>query len=404
MRPGEGEGVTASADGGHRLVVEADGGSRGNPGPAGYGAVVRDAATGEVLREVAAGIGWATNNVAEYQGLIAGLRAAAECRPAAVEVRMDSKLVVEQMSGRWQVKHPDMRILAMQAFELVRSLPAVTFRHIPRERNRHADRLANEAMDAAARGATWAPVPARPPAAAADAPAESGSQSYGWRAATGTATVTVLLRHGATALTAERRFSGAGEIDLAPVGVEQARAAADRLTGDAPFAAVVSSPLTRARHTAEIVAGALGLDLSLDEDLRETDFGRWEGATFTEVSRRWPAELAAWLASPDVAPPDGESFSATAKRVRRARDALLARFGGRRVLAVSHVTPIKTLVRIALDAPPQALHRMMLDPVGLTEIDWYDDGPAVLRRLNDVAHYRQPTPEVTPARDVTPAP
>ena len=130
-----------------RLVVEADGGSRGNPGPAGYGAVVRDAATGEVLAEVAAGIGRTTNNVAEYQGLIAGLRAAAELEPSAVEVRMDSKLVVEQMSGRWQVKHPDMRALAKQAFAVVRQLPAVTFRHIPRERNTHADRLANEAMD-----------------------------------------------------------------------------------------------------------------------------------------------------------------------------------------------------------------------------------------------------------------
>ena len=98
-----------------RLVVEADGGSRGNPGPAGYGAVVRDAVTGEVLAERAAGIGRATNNVAEYGGLIAGLTAAVELDPAEVEVRMDSKLVVEQMSGRWQVKHPAMKPLADEA-------------------------------------------------------------------------------------------------------------------------------------------------------------------------------------------------------------------------------------------------------------------------------------------------
>src|SRR5256885_16294042 len=101
-----------------RLVVEADGGSRGNPGPAGYGAVVRDAATGEVLAEVSDSLGRATNNVAEYSGLIAGLKAAAGvARGADVEVRMDSKLVVEQMSGRWQIKHPAMRPLAAKARE-----------------------------------------------------------------------------------------------------------------------------------------------------------------------------------------------------------------------------------------------------------------------------------------------
>ena len=134
-----------------RLVVEADGGSRGNPGPAGYGAVVRDPTTGEVLAEVSESIGRATNNVAEYSGLIAGLRAAAAiARGADVEVRMDSKLVVEQMSGRWQIKHPDMRPLAATARETARALGRVSYTWVPRSRNAHADRLANQAMDAAA--------------------------------------------------------------------------------------------------------------------------------------------------------------------------------------------------------------------------------------------------------------
>jgi len=134
-----------------RLVVEADGGSRGNPGPAGYGALVRDATTGEVLAEVSESIGRATNNVAEYSGLIAGLRAAAAiARGADVEVRMDSKLVVEQMSGRWQIKHPDMRPLAAKARETARALGRVSYTWVPRSRNAHADRLANQAMDAAA--------------------------------------------------------------------------------------------------------------------------------------------------------------------------------------------------------------------------------------------------------------
>src|SRR5207342_3747019 len=110
-----------------RLVVEADGGSRGNPGPAGYGALVRDAVTGEVLAEVSEAIGVATNNVAEYQGLIAGLRAAVELDPSCtVEARMDARLVVEQMSGRWNIKHDDMRRLATEAWRI---LPADRVRY-----------------------------------------------------------------------------------------------------------------------------------------------------------------------------------------------------------------------------------------------------------------------------------
>jgi ribonuclease HI len=133
-----------------RLIVEADGGARGNPGPAGYGAVVVDPGTDEVLAERAEGLGITTNNVAEYRGLIAGLRAAQELGAIDVEVRMDSKLVVEQMSGRWKVKHPAMQPLAREAAELVREIGQVAFRWVPRERNRRADALANQAMDAQA--------------------------------------------------------------------------------------------------------------------------------------------------------------------------------------------------------------------------------------------------------------
>jgi len=138
-----------------RAIVEADGGSRGNPGPAGYGAVVRDADTGELLAVRAEAIGRQTNNVAEYRGLIAGLQAAREVGAAEVDVRLDSKLLVEQMSGRWRVKHPDMRVLAGEAMALVREFAVVRFTWVPRERNAHADRLANEAMDAAAAGRRW---------------------------------------------------------------------------------------------------------------------------------------------------------------------------------------------------------------------------------------------------------
>ena len=129
------------------LIVEADGGSRGNPGPAAYGAIVRDAHSGAVLAELGASLGVATNNVAEYQGAIAGLLHAASIDPeACVEVRLDSKLVVEQMSGRWQIKHPDMKDMARQARNI---LPPgqVSYSWVPRAENAAADALVNEALD-----------------------------------------------------------------------------------------------------------------------------------------------------------------------------------------------------------------------------------------------------------------
>ncbi len=379
---------------GRRVVIEADGGSRGNPGPAGYGAVVRDAVTGEVLAERAAGIGSATNNVAEYGGLIAGLQASLELQPAEVEVRMDSKLVVEQMSGRWQVKHPAMKPLARQASELVRQLPRVRFTWVPREQNKHADRLANEAMDAARRGGVWRPGGDSGPADAADAflvapakppPAAAPNRLSGWQATPGPPTTTLLLRHGQTVLSVEKRFSGVGDQPLTELGRAQAAAAAARLAS-AGARAVVTSPVRRARETAELVARAAGVELAIEPGLRETDFGDWEGYTFGEVQQKWPRELTAWLADTAVAPPFGESFDATATRVRQARDRVLATYGGQRLVLVSHVTPIKTLLRFALDAPPSALYRMHLDLACLSEVDWYSDGPAVVRSLNDTHH------------------
>lgn len=129
------------------LRIQADGGSRGNPGIAGSGAVVLDDATGEVLAEVGVFVGVATNNVAEYHGMIAGLKKAYEIdETARIHVQMDSKLVVEQMSGRWKIKHEGMRTLAKQAHELIAARP-VTFEWIPREQNSLADALANRAMD-----------------------------------------------------------------------------------------------------------------------------------------------------------------------------------------------------------------------------------------------------------------
>ena len=402
--------------GGRRLVVEADGGSRGNPGPAGYGAVVLDAATGGTLVERAEFIGRATNNVAEYRGLLAGLRAAHELDPEArVFVRMDSKLVVEQMSGRWKIKHPDMRPLAAEA-KSVFPPGSVSYEWIPRAKNKHADRLANEAMDAGKRGEQWSPSASNAELEAQDAATEAvtteprdgvghgggtgqaaaetaptRAAAPGWSPDTGTPTTLVLLRHGETALTPEKRFSGSGGTDpgLSDVGRRQAVAVAESLAARGTVQAVVSSPLRRCQETARTVAARLGLDVRTEDGLRETDFGAWEGLTFGEVREKYRADLDAWLASTDAHPTGGgESFEEVTRRVSVARDKTLARHPGRTVLLVTHVTPVKTLVRLALGAPPESLFRMELAAASLSVVAHYADGNASLRLLNDTSHLR----------------
>jgi broad specificity phosphatase PhoE len=204
------------------------------------------------------------------------------------------------------------------------------------------------------------------------------------------ATTLLLLRHGETPLTAQKRFSGSGGDDpaLSVGGRWQASRVANALVTHGKVNAVVSSPLTRCRETAGAVAARLGVEVAVQEDLRETDFGSWEGLTFEEVRSRFPDEMTAWLASPSVAPPGGESFADVGTRVSRARGELLAGYAGRTVLVVSHVTPIKTLVRLALGAPEEALFRMHLDPAALSVLAYYADGNASLRSWNDTAHLR----------------
>ncbi|MCG8920619.1 bifunctional RNase H/acid phosphatase [Actinokineospora sp. PR83] len=411
-----------------RVSVEADGGSRGNPGPAGYGAVVFGRG-GTVLAERAEAIGVATNNVAEYRGLIAGLRAAADLGADAVEVRMDSKLVVEQMAGRWKVKHPAMRPLADEARALARGFRSVTFTWIPRADNAHADRLANQAMDgtpvsrtaavpedaaapanagdatgvapAGAAGLFAAPVaPTAASARSADPGAGGGSAARvatgpartspaGWTGALGTPTKVLLLRHGQTAMSVDRRYSGRGDVALTALGEAQAAAAGRRvaaLDGVDADTPILSSPLGRTRQTARAVAEATGGSVVVLDELVETDFGGWEGLTFTEAAERDPDLHRRWLSDTAVPPPGGESFDVVHERVTRARDRVLAGYAGRTVVVVSHVTPIKGLLRLALDVGPSILFRLHLDLASLSIAEFYPDGNASVRLVNDISH------------------
>jgi ribonuclease H / adenosylcobalamin/alpha-ribazole phosphatase len=381
-----------------KVLVEADGGSRGNPGPAGYGAVVFSADRARVLAESKQAIGRATNNVAEYRGLIAGLAEAAAAGATEVAVSMDSKLIVEQMAGRWKVKHPDLIELNRQAREVAAGFERVTFSWIPREKNSHADRLANEAMDAAAlTGAQPGPAvtPAAGPAVKPDAdpaftpdtgvvPADTAP---GWTGAIGKPTRLFLLRHGQTELSVQRRYSGRGNPELTDLGRRQADAAAGYLAERGGIAAVISSPLQRAYDTAQAVAKALGrADVVVDDDLIETDFGAWEGLTFGEAAEADPAVHSRWLRDTSVAPPGGESFDAVHARVRRARTRIIAEYGGSTVVVVSHVTPIKTMLRMALDAGPEILYRLHLDLASLSVAEFYPDGIGSVRLVNQTAY------------------
>ncbi len=152
-------------------------------------------------------------------------------------------------------------------------------------------------------------------------------------------------------------------------------------------AVVVTSPLTRCRRTAEVIANQLGpAPIEVEPDLVECDFGEWEGLTFAEVKQRWPAELDAWLGSPDVAPPGGESFRAVSSRVTAAVTNLVAAYAGQTVIGVSHVTPIKLVLRDALAAGDAFLHRLFLDPAGICMVDLWPDGGVAVRTVNDTAH------------------
>ncbi|MFZ2174044.1 MAG: bifunctional RNase H/acid phosphatase [Rhodococcus sp. (in: high G+C Gram-positive bacteria)] len=373
-----------------RVVVEADGGSRGNPGPAGYGAVVVDPARDEVLAERKESLGFATNNVAEYRGLIAGLTAAAELGASTVDVRLDSKLIVEQMSGRWKVKHPDMIPLQRRASELAQRFDQVTYTWVPRAENARADRLANEAMDAAAAGRAIGSEREAASESEDDEPAakvdKAAPAAPGWMNTKGAPTRLLLLRHGQTPLSVDRRYSGRGNPALTDLGQAQAAGAAKRFAGRDGIAAVVSSPLGRAHQTATAAADVLGLPVTVHGGLIETDFGEWEGLTFAEAAARDPDLHRRWLSDTSVRPPAGESFDEVLERTMRVRDDLTATYNGSTILVVTHVTPIKTLLQLALDAGPSLLYRLHLDLASLSIAEFYPDGGASVRLVNDTSH------------------
>ena len=207
--------------------------------------------------------------------------------------------------------------------------------------------------------------------------------STSWTGQHGEPTILLLLRHGQTGLSVQRRYSGRGDPELTDLGHAQAAAAGEHLARlDENVSAVFSSPLRRARDTAARVATALDVPMHLHDGLVETDFGAWEGLTFAQARDRDPELHRRWLGDDRVAPPGGESFAEVGERIAMVRDELVASRPRTALVLVTHVTPIKTLLRIALDGGPAFLYRLHLDLASLSIVDVYPDGAASVRLVN----------------------
>ena len=379
-----------------RVVIEADGGSRGNPGPAAYGAVLKDADTGEVIAEDGSTIGVASNNVAEYNGLIAGLRLAADLAPDAdIEVRMDSKLVVEQMSGNWKIKHPDMVPLALEANRLAPF--GTTYTWVPREQNKHADRLANEALDGKRSGVTvitrgddLPPTESEPTESTDASRAELGrlatpGADHAWCWCV-TASPTTPASGGSPAGCRARTPASATRVATrsAPPPTGWRRSANGSMpSSPRPYAA----PASPARSS----PNASGVPLEDEPGFAEMEFGTWDGMTFDEVAATEREALEKWLGSLDERPGGGESLVMVQERVLAALERLLARHAGRTVVVASHVTPIKVVVAEALQAPLTSQFRMELRPASVTVVTFFTppDGETVPGETQRYASLRQ---------------
>ena len=370
-----------------KIIIEADGGSRGNPGISGAGAVLLDASSGKILKEISESVGIATNNVAEYTALLLGLQAAFEMDPkASVLVRMDSKLVVEQMSGRWKIKHPDMMALGAKVQKLIAGKD-VEFTWIPREQNSLADALANKAMD-------YAPEPV---AAAAEFNLSEPSSIRAPRPSIDVATTLILVRHGRTALTESRKISGGtGENpDLSDAGKQDARQVAEELalvgsSGNFGYLAkpvsVVHSPVARALQTAQAIGNRLSLPLVAEADLAEIGFGDWDGLTNEEVFTGFEEQYGAWRGSFEVAPPNGEPLKDFDARIKRAFDKILSSYAGQTVVVVAHVMPIRALLRIANDSSVAGFWRPNIGPASISIARYFGHEAAEVICMNSTAH------------------
>jgi broad specificity phosphatase PhoE len=223
----------------------------------------------------------------------------------------------------------------------------------------------------------------------------------------GRPTTLLLVRHGRTDATDQRRVSGgtgvprgsggadrpgagpglnaAGRLEVQRLAEWLARRFAGRPGDPDRPAAVVASPLLRARQTALRLGEALGVEPGWDDDWAEVSLGDWDGLSYAEIAEGWPVEYHAWRTSTAAAPPHGEALDDVLHRVQRARRRLIEQWAGGTVLVVSHTAPIRTVITQALDAGPIALWRLRVDPASVTTIRFWADGGCEVSGVNSVA-------------------
>ena len=365
-----------------KLVLFADGASRGNPGPAAYGAVILSE-DGVVLVELGENLGIRTNNYAEYQAVIAGLRHIQASYPnATVDVRMDSKLVVEQLSGRWQIKHPELRELAQEAHRVMRNLD-VKLTWVPREQNSLADAAANRALDVGDFGSTQELTLAAVQPKSIRAPRQSVEP-----------TTVVVVRHGHTAHTESNLISGSDGEDpsLSELGFEEAKLAAgaiERLLARFGLSAptlIVHSPQLRTTQTAQELASYFNVQLAPDSRFKEIGFGSWEGYSMAEMEVSNESEISNWRGSMTALPPGGESVADLENRVLVGLKEVIASNPGNTVCIVAHMMPLRAIARYALQASPALSWSMQFAPASVSIYRFFGAGLTETFTTNSCEH------------------
>jgi probable phosphoglycerate mutase len=279
------------------------------------------------------------------------------------------------MSGRWQIKHADMRELAKQC-RAAHNPALITYSWIPRDENSHADRLANMALDS---GSAHKPV----------AVVQQNFLTDRLRSSE-VPTMIYFIRHGETILTPTRKFSGVGALDpeLTADGLAQAQLVAAEVAKLKPEV-LVASPLQRTRQTAEAIAHTTGLEINFDTDWYELSFGDWDGKSIEEVKAESPDDYQAWLNSSSYRPGGGESYDEASIRIDEALDKLVAQYPGKKVVVVTHNGVIKSAANLAIGGPNDGVFHMDASPCSISSISiWPSDGLRALRSFNERGHHR----------------
>ncbi|MFM2022832.1 MAG: hypothetical protein RIR89_224 [Actinomycetota bacterium] len=365
------------------IYLYADGASRGNPGPAAYGVHIGDE-QGNTIADFGEALGIATNNQAEYSAVIAGLRYLTQTNYREVVIRMDSKLVIEQLGGNWKINNPQLRELADQARELLRDF-SVRLEWIPREQNSKADANANMALD---QGNFSSASQTQLELASVQPRSIRAPRQYL------EPTTIIVVRHGHTENTERNLVSGGDGTDpvLSKLGEREASAAAAEIPKLLEFfelpepAVVVHSPMVRTTQTAEAIAKEFSLDLQSDNRLREIGFGEWEMMDLAALETDSLELVSRWRGSLTAAPPGGESVNQMKDRVWQSLSEIIESFRGSCAVISTHMMPTRAIAAAALRGSDSVFWNLNTSPGGISVYRFFGIEYAEIFALNYCAH------------------